>query len=51
VLQAVLFQTQTTDGVSAAMAAGLLLLAAAVACVAPARRAARVAPLDGLKSD
>jgi hypothetical protein len=30
-------------------ASGLLLAAAAVACLAPARRAARVAPIEGLK--
>jgi ABC-type antimicrobial peptide transport system permease subunit len=50
-LQAVLFQTRTTDAVSALSAAGLLLFAAAVACLAPARRAARVAPVEGLRSE
>jgi predicted permease len=50
-LQAVLFQTRTTDVVSALAAAGLLLLAAAVACFAPARRAARVAPVEGLRGE
>ena len=51
VLQAVLFETRTTDAVSALAAAGLLLLAAAIACLAPARRAARVAPVEGLRGD
>jgi putative ABC transport system permease protein len=50
-LQAVLFQTRTTDIPAAAATAGLLLLAAAVACFAPARRAARVAPVEGLRAD
>jgi ABC-type antimicrobial peptide transport system permease subunit len=50
-LQAVLFETRTTDAVSAIAAAGLLLLAAAVACFAPARRAARVAPMEGLRGE
>ena len=48
-LQTVLFRTSTTDAASIAGAAGLLILAAAVACFAPARRAARVAPIEGLK--
>jgi putative ABC transport system permease protein len=51
VLQAVLFETRTTDALSALAAAGLLLLAAAVACFAPARRAARVAPVEGLRGE
>ena len=50
-LQAVLFQTRTTDVVSALSAAGLLLLAAALACLAPALRAARVAPVEGLRGE
>jgi putative ABC transport system permease protein len=48
-LQTVLFRTSTTDTASIAGAAGLLFVAAAVACFAPARRAARVAPIEGLK--
>ena len=48
-LQNVLFETSTTDAASMATAATLLILAAALACFGPARRAARVAPIDGLK--
>jgi predicted lysophospholipase L1 biosynthesis ABC-type transport system permease subunit len=50
-LKAVLFETDTTDLASVAAAGGLLLLAAGLACLAPARRAARVAPVEGLKSE
>jgi ABC-type antimicrobial peptide transport system permease subunit len=50
-LQAVLFETETTDLASVAAAGGLLLLAAGLACLAPARRAARVAPVEGLKGE
>ena len=49
VLRAVLFQTHTTDVAAAAGTAALLLVAAAVACLAPARRAAHVTPLEGLR--
>jgi putative ABC transport system permease protein len=48
-LEQVLFQTRTTDIVAMAAAATLMLVAALLACVAPARRAARLAPLDGLR--
>jgi predicted permease len=48
-LEDVLFQTRTTDAVAMSAAAGLLLTAAALACLAPALRAARVAPVEGLK--
>jgi ABC-type lipoprotein release transport system permease subunit len=51
VLQAVLFETQTTDFVAAATTGTVLLVAAGLACLAPARRAARVAPVEGLKGD
>jgi putative ABC transport system permease protein len=51
VLQAVLFHTATTDLVAMSGAAGLLILAAALACLAPARRAARVAPIEGLREN
>jgi ABC-type antimicrobial peptide transport system permease subunit len=50
-LQAVLFETQVTDVAAAATTGTLLLIAAALACLAPARRAARVAPVEGLKGD
>ena len=49
-LRAVLFQTRTTDLVAIAASGAVLMAAAAVACVAPARRAARVAPIDGLET-
>jgi predicted permease len=51
VLQAVLFETQMTDAPAAAATGALLLVAAGLACLAPARRAARVAPVEGLKGD
>ncbi len=50
-LQAVLFETRTTDSTAAIATAGLLLLAAGLACLAPARRAARVALVEGLRGD
>ena len=50
-LQAVLFQTQVTDIAAAATTGALLLVAAGLACVAPALRAARVAPVEGLKGE
>jgi putative ABC transport system permease protein len=49
VLKAVLFQTRMTDVTAMAGAATLLLAAAGIACLAPARRAARVEPVEGLK--
>ena len=49
ILEDVLFQTRTSD-VSATLSAGALLLAAALAaCAAPALRAARVEPSEGLR--
>ncbi len=48
-LQDVLFQTRTTDAVAMAGAAALLMTAALLACLAPARRAARVTPIEGLR--
>jgi ABC-type antimicrobial peptide transport system permease subunit len=50
-LQGLLFQTRVSDPLAIAVAGGLLLAAAAVACAAPAWRAARVEPLEGLKGD
>jgi ABC-type antimicrobial peptide transport system permease subunit len=51
VLQAVLFRTATTDFAAMSVAAALLIGAAALACLAPARRAARVAPIEGLRDN
>ena len=48
-LQDVLFQTRTTDVMAMAGAAALLITAAFLACLAPARRAARVAPVEGMR--
>jgi predicted permease len=50
-LQDVLFQTRMADPAAVAAAGGLLMAAAALACFGPARRAARVAPMDGLRSE
>jgi putative ABC transport system permease protein len=50
-LEDVLFQTRTTDAIAMSAAAGTLIAAAAIACFAPARRAARVAPIEGLKNE
>ena len=48
-LQTVLFRTTTTDTGAIASAVVVLIVSAALACLAPARRAARVAPIEGLK--
>jgi putative ABC transport system permease protein len=50
-LKDVLFQTRTTDAVAMIAAGGVLLGAAALACLAPALRAARVPASEGLKSE
>jgi ABC-type antimicrobial peptide transport system permease subunit len=50
-LEDVLFPTPTSDPAAIAAAGSLLLLAAGIACAAPAWRAARVEPLDGLKDE
>ena len=49
VLETVLFRTATTDAGAMLSAVVVLILSAALACLAPARRAARVAPIEGLK--
>jgi putative ABC transport system permease protein len=48
-LDRVLFQTRTTDVMAIAASAALLLTAALAACAAPAIRAARVSPSEGLR--
>jgi ABC-type antimicrobial peptide transport system permease subunit len=48
-LQDVLFETRPTDMLAMTTAAGVLVLAAATACLAPALRATRVSPTEGLK--
>jgi hypothetical protein len=50
-LDAVLFQTTTTDPAASAVSTMLLLAAAGIACLAPAIRAARVEPIEGLKRE
>jgi predicted permease len=50
-LKNVLFETRTTDTAAMIAAAGILLVAAALACFGPARRAARVPAIEGLKSE
>lgn len=50
-LGAVLFQTQMTDTPAIAATASLLLLVAAIACLGPAVRASRVAPVEGLRGE
>lgn len=48
-LQRVLYEVSPGDSGSTAWAGGLLLVAAAVACVPPALRAMRVNPVEGLR--
>jgi predicted permease len=50
-LQSTLFGVSTTDPVSAAVAALLILLTATLAAVVPARRACRVDPLSALRCE
>jgi ABC-type antimicrobial peptide transport system permease subunit len=50
-LETVLFQTRTSDVGAMGAAAGILVVAAMLASLAPAMRAARVAPGEGLKSE
>ena len=44
-----LIEQRPTDILALATAAGLLVLAAAAACLAPALRATRVSPMEGMK--
>ena len=48
-LQDVLFETRPTDMLALTTAAGVLVLAAAFASLAPALRATRVSPTEGMK--
>ena len=48
-LQAVLFQTQTFDVAAMVATAAMVIVAAALACLAPAILASRVAPVEGLR--
>ena len=50
-LKAMLFEVQPTDLPTFAVVSGLLLGAAALACLAPARKAARIDPQDALRAD
>jgi putative ABC transport system permease protein len=50
-LKDVLFQTRPSDLTAIGAAGGILLVAAGIACLAPARRAARVPPSEGLKTE
>jgi putative ABC transport system permease protein len=50
-IQSQLFQTSTFDGVALTIVLGTLALAAAVACLLPARRAARIDPVVALRGD
>ncbi|HEX6324006.1 MAG TPA: FtsX-like permease family protein, partial [Vicinamibacterales bacterium] len=49
ILEDVLFQTRTSDPAATLTAGALLIAAALVACAAPALRAARVEPIEGLR--
>jgi ABC-type antimicrobial peptide transport system permease subunit len=51
VLAEVLFETRPTDALAMLAAAGTLIGAAVAACLAPAIRATRVAPSEGLRSE
>jgi putative ABC transport system permease protein len=50
-LTRVLYEVAPTDGGAAAIASGLLLAAALLACVPPAIRAMRVDPVEGLRAE
>ena len=47
-MQAVLFHVRALDGMTLAGAAVIVLLASLVACLLPARRAARISPMQAL---
>ena len=50
-LKAMLFQVQPTDVPTFAMVAAVLLGAAVLACLIPARRASRIDPQTALRTD
>jgi hypothetical protein len=50
-LRAILFETEPTDAGTFAAIAGILMLVAAMASLAPARRASRVDPMVALRSE
>jgi predicted permease len=50
-LERVLYETRSTDALAVGGASAILLIAALVACAAPARRAATVAPAEGLRGE
>jgi len=50
-LQSQVFSVPVTDPLSIAGAVSLLVLAALIACIAPARRAARLEPMSALRHD